>query len=63
MHDPLDKAVSRAPATVGEGCLSRYDPDELTDNNGADFDGAERLWRELHPASDESAPPDAETET
>ncbi|EPM71347.1 hypothetical protein A584_09619 [Pseudomonas syringae pv. theae ICMP 3923] len=47
MTDPLDKATSTAPATLGEGCLSRYDPAALTPENGADFDGAAALWREL----------------
>lgn len=28
MTDPLDKATSKAPPTLGEGCLSRYDVDE-----------------------------------
>ena len=30
MTDPLEKATSTAPPTLGEGCLSRYDPDALT---------------------------------
>ncbi|NYS40791.1 hypothetical protein F2S88_09680 [Pseudomonas syringae pv. actinidiae] len=47
MTDPLDKATSTAPATRREGCLSRYDPAALTPENGADFDGAAALWREL----------------
>ncbi|MGN2431805.1 hypothetical protein [Pseudomonas syringae] len=47
MTDPLDKAVSTPPATLGEGCLSRYDPAALTPENGADFDGAAELWRQL----------------
>ncbi|OBS34466.1 hypothetical protein [Pseudomonas syringae] len=50
MTDPLDKATSTAPATLGEGCLSRYDPAELTAENGTDFDGAAALWRELQQA-------------
>ncbi|MCH5514320.1 hypothetical protein [Pseudomonas syringae] len=50
MTDPLDKATSTAPATLGEGCLSRYDPAELTAENGTDFDGAAALWRELQRA-------------
>ncbi|MCK9698637.1 hypothetical protein [Pseudomonas syringae] len=50
MNDPLDKATSTAPATLGEGCLSRYDPAELTAENGTDFDGAAALWRELQQA-------------
>ena len=34
MADPLDKATCRAPATLGEGCLSRYDPDEMSPEDG-----------------------------
>lgn len=45
MTDPLDKATSTAPPTLGEGCLSRYDPDALCAEDGADFDGAAELWR------------------
>ncbi|MBI6853043.1 hypothetical protein AAIM60_24260 [Pseudomonas lijiangensis] len=53
MTDPLDKATSTAPPTLGEGCLSRYDPDELTPENGADFRDAARLWRQLQEQSPE----------
>ncbi|MFK7699996.1 hypothetical protein [Pseudomonas caspiana] len=45
MVNPLDKATSTAPPTLGEGCLSRYDPDALTPEDGADFEGAAELWR------------------
>ncbi len=37
MSDPLDKATSKAPATLGEGCLSRYDPDDLSPEDGTEF--------------------------
>ena len=47
MSDPLDKATSRAPATLGEGCLSRYDPDALDAEDGTDFPGAAQLWEQL----------------
>ncbi|WP_178116135.1 hypothetical protein [Pseudomonas sp. LD120] len=47
MTDPLDKATSQAPATLGEGCLSRYDPDELDANDGTEFPGAVQLWEQL----------------
>jgi hypothetical protein len=49
MSNPLDKATSKAPPTLGEGCLSRYDVDSLTPEDGAEFEGAERLWKELNP--------------
>jgi len=47
MTDPLDKATSSAPPTLGEGCLSRYDQDALGPEDGADFDGAAELWQQL----------------
>ncbi|BAQ76455.1 MULTISPECIES: hypothetical protein [Pseudomonas] len=47
MTDPLDKATSKAPATLGEGCLSRYDPDELDAEDGTEFPGAAQLWEQL----------------
>jgi len=51
MTDPLDKATSSAPATLGEGCLSRYDPDALSPEDGTDFPDAARLWDALQQAS------------
>lgn len=47
MSDPLDKATSTAPATLGEGCLSRYDPDDLSSEDGTEFPGAAELWQQL----------------
>lgn len=47
MTDPLDKATSRAPATVGEGCLSRYDPQALGAEDGTDFPEAASLWEQM----------------
>ncbi|QKZ06607.1 MULTISPECIES: hypothetical protein [Pseudomonas] len=49
MSDPRDKAAATPPPTVGEGCLSRYDPQALSDEDGTDFPGAEQLWEETHP--------------
>ncbi|AKV10444.1 MULTISPECIES: hypothetical protein [Pseudomonas] len=51
MADPLDKATSKAPATLGEGCLSRYDPDDLSPEDGTEFPGAAELWEALNPDS------------
>ncbi|MBD8573447.1 hypothetical protein IFR09_07110 [Pseudomonas syringae] len=54
MNDPLDKATSKAPPVIGEGCLSRYDPDALGPEDGTDFPGAARLWRQTQdPACNE----------
>ena len=45
MADPLDKATSTPPATLGEGCLSRFDPDDLDAEDGTEFPGAAELWQ------------------
>ncbi|MFP3517832.1 hypothetical protein SB766_16725 [Pseudomonas sp. SIMBA_077] len=47
MTDPFQKATSNAPATLGEGCLSRYDPEALSPENGTDFPDAAKLWEAL----------------
>ncbi|WP_179291815.1 hypothetical protein [Pseudomonas lundensis] len=47
MTDPLDKATSSAPAMLGEGCLSRYDPQALGPEDGTEFPDAARLWEAL----------------
>ncbi|QJI30652.1 hypothetical protein HKK55_18730 [Pseudomonas sp. ADAK18] len=47
MSDPLDKATSKAPATLGEGCLSRFDPDDLDSDDGTEFPGAAELWEQV----------------
>ncbi|MEX3773510.1 hypothetical protein [Pseudomonas sp. MYb118] len=52
MADPLDKATSRAPATLGEGCLSRYDPDDLSPEDGTEFPDAQALWEQLNPQAE-----------
>ena len=57
MTDPLDKATSRAPATVGEGCLSRYDPDALDAEDGTDFPEAARLWEQMQEQDEPPADP------
>jgi len=49
VSDPLDKATSTAPATLGEGCLSRYDPDDLSPEDGTEFPGAAELWEQVKP--------------
>jgi hypothetical protein len=53
MTDPLDRATSKAPPTLGEGCLSRYDVDSMSPEDGTDFEGAEALWKELTSARPE----------
>jgi hypothetical protein len=52
MNNPIDKATSKAPPTVGEGCLGRYDIDAMTPEDGTEFEGAELLWKQLMAAED-----------
>lgn len=57
MSDPLDKATSKAPATLGESCLSRYDPDDMSPDDGTEFPGAAELWEQLQQEQDEPKKP------
>lgn len=44
---PRDRAAAQPPATLGEGCVRRYDPEALTEEDGADFAEAAELWQRL----------------
>lgn len=35
------------PPTLGEGCVRRYDPDALTEEDGTEFPEAAELWQRL----------------
>lgn len=54
MANPLDRATSSAPPTLGEGCTVRYDPSGLSDNDGTDFPDAQALWNALHPKQNDA---------
>nr|WP_225917317.1 hypothetical protein [Pseudomonas xanthosomatis] len=56
MADPRDKAGASAPPTLGEGCLARFDPDALGEEDGTEFPGAAALWQALNPPDAASAP-------
>ncbi len=58
MGDPFDKATAKAPPVLGEGCLSRYDPEALSEEDGADFSEAPTLLEEPAPAPDASVIPE-----
>lgn len=62
-NNPLDRATSTAPPTLGEGCTSRYDPQALTPAHGTEFPGAEALWQAVagneHPEPDTVTPDEA----
>ena len=47
MSDPLARGAAHAPQMIGEGCTRRYDPDALTEENGAEFAEAAALWQQL----------------
>ncbi|MEK1904210.1 MAG: hypothetical protein AAAB13_00390 [Pseudomonas sp.] len=47
MSDPLKRATANPPPTLGEGCLSRYDPEALQPEDGTEFSGAAELWEQL----------------
>jgi hypothetical protein len=38
--DPLEAGSAVLPPTLGEGCLTRFDPDRLNENMGTDFGAA-----------------------
>lgn len=58
MSDPLDRATSKAPPTVGEGCVRRYDPEALSSEDGTEFPNASALWERLKGEEGELPPPD-----
>lgn len=56
MPSARNKPTASVPPILGEGCLSRYDPDALSEQDGTDFPGAAELWRQLSPPDAASAP-------
>ncbi|TLP60195.1 hypothetical protein FEM01_13425 [Pseudomonas mosselii] len=56
MANPRDKAGASVPPTLGEGCLARFDPDALSDEDGTEFPGAAALWQALNRPDAASAP-------
>ncbi|WP_178119271.1 hypothetical protein [Metapseudomonas lalkuanensis] len=57
MADPRDRATSTPPPTLGEGCVRRYDPDELSEENGTEFPGAVELWRKVQEEEEKKKAP------
>jgi hypothetical protein len=41
---------------LGEGCLSRYDPDDLSAEDGTEFPGAAELWEQLQDCGEGTSP-------
>ncbi len=46
-QQPILKATVQPLARMGEGCLSRFDPDALNEQQGADFSAAETFRQQL----------------
>lgn len=44
---PREPGTAVPPPTLGEGCVRRYDPEALSEEDGTDFEGAEALWQRL----------------
>ena len=63
MSDPLARGAAHAPQMIGEGCTRRYDPDALTEENGAEFAEAAALWQQLQQPSGLPVPPPAAPDT
>ncbi|MBD2836020.1 hypothetical protein ID144_03060 [Pseudomonas sp. JM0905a] len=57
MSDPRDRATSTPPPTLGEGCVRRYDPEELSEENGTEFPGAAELWRKVQEEEEKKKAP------
>ena len=45
--DSQAPGTAKAPPTLGEGCVKRYDPEALSEEDGTEFEGAEALWQRL----------------
>ena len=46
-QQPILQATVQPLAKVGEGCLSRFDPDALNEQQGADFSAAQAFRQQL----------------
>lgn len=42
-QQPLLRATVQPLPTVGDGCLTRFDPEALNEQQGADFSAAQQL--------------------
>lgn len=58
MSDPKSPGTATPPPTLGEGCVRRYDPEALSEEDGTEFPGAAELWDSLKPTtpSDDEKP-------
>lgn len=49
MTDPKSPGTATPPPTLGEGCIRRYDPEALSEDDGTEFPGAAELWDSMQP--------------
>ena len=63
MSDPLARGAAHAPQMIGEGCTRRYDPDALTEEDGAEFAEAAALCQQLQRSPGLPVPPPATPDT
>lgn len=41
----LQRGAAGMPATLGEGCTRRFDPEQLSEAHGTEFPGAACAWQ------------------
>lgn len=46
-QQPILQATVQPLARIGEGCLSRFDPDTLNEQQGADFSAAQQFCEQV----------------
>ncbi len=46
-QQPILQATVQPLSRIGEGCLSRFDPDALNEQQGADFSAAEQFCEQV----------------
>ncbi|WP_168172925.1 MULTISPECIES: hypothetical protein [unclassified Pseudomonas] len=43
--EPDAPGTATAPRVIGQGCVQRFDPEALSEEDGTAFEGAEALWQ------------------
>jgi hypothetical protein len=44
---PDAPGTATPPPVVGQGCVQRFDPEALSEEDGTEFEGAEALWHRM----------------
>lgn len=42
---PDAPGTATPPRVIGQGCVQRFDPEALSEEDGTEFEGAEALWQ------------------